>query len=113
MANEKKSSSKLYRFWKMLGPGLVAGPSDDDPSGIATYSLNYIGIYPIKALKYSAILYGLTAPVLIAIILHISNDKKIMGKDTNGKTSNILGFATFILMSVTAVLLVYMQLTEK
>jgi Mn2+/Fe2+ NRAMP family transporter len=55
----------------------------------------------------------LTAPVLIAIILHISNDKKIMGKDTNGKTSNILGFATFILMSVTAVLLVYMQLTEK
>ena len=113
MANEKKSSSKLYRFWKILGPGLVTGPSDDDPSGIATYSLNYIGISPIKALKYSAILYGLTAPVLIAIILHISNDKKIMGKDTNGKTSNILGFATFILMSVTAVLLVYMQLTEK
>ena len=42
-------------------------------------SLNYIGISPIKALIYSAILYGLTAPVLIAIILHISNSKKIMG----------------------------------
>ena len=74
-------------------------------------SLNYVGISPIKALIYSAILYGLTAPVLIAIILHISNNKKIMGKYTNGKTSNILGFATLILMSVAAVILVYMQLT--
>jgi Mn2+/Fe2+ NRAMP family transporter len=55
----------------------------------------------------------LTAPVLIEIILHISDNKKIMGKDTNGKTSNILGFATFILMTVTAVILVYVQLTEK
>jgi Mn2+/Fe2+ NRAMP family transporter len=76
-------------------------------------SLNYIGLSPIKALIYSAILYGLTAPVLIAIILHISNNKKIMGKNTNGKTSNILGFATLVLMTVTAVILVYMQLTEK
>ena len=36
-----------------------------------------------------------------------------MGKDTNGKTSNILGFATFVLMTVAAVVLLYMQLTEK
>jgi Mn2+/Fe2+ NRAMP family transporter len=76
-------------------------------------SLNYIGISPIRALIYSAILYGLTAPVLIAIILHISNNKKIMGKKINGKTSNILGFATLVLMTVAAVILVYMQLTEK
>ncbi len=73
--------------------------------------MNYIGISPIKALIYSAILYGLTAPVLIAIILHIANNKKVMGKYTNGKLSNILGFATFILMTVTAVVMVYMQLT--
>jgi Mn2+/Fe2+ NRAMP family transporter len=74
-------------------------------------SLNYIGLSPIKALIYSAILYGLTAPVLIAIILHISNNKKIMGKNTNGKISNILGFATLVFMTVAAVILVYMQLT--
>jgi len=34
----KKSSNKFIRFWKILGPGLVTGASDDDPSGIATYS---------------------------------------------------------------------------
>jgi Mn2+/Fe2+ NRAMP family transporter len=82
-------------------------------SVILGLSLNYIGISLIKALIYSAILYGLTAPVLIAIILHISNNKKIMGKNTNGKTSNVLGFAIFVLMTATAVILVYMQLTEK
>ena len=68
--------------------------------------MNYIGISPIKALIYSAILYGLTAPVLIAIILHISNNKKIMGKYTNSKISNILGFATLTLMTVAVVVLV-------
>lgn len=72
-------------------------------------SLNYIGITPIQALIYSAILYGITAPVLIAIILHISNNKKIMGKYTNSKTSNILGIFTLILMSVAAIVLLLMQ----
>ena len=75
--------------------------------------LNYIGISPIKALIYSAILYGLTAPVLIAMILHISNNKKIMGKNTNGKISNILGFAALVLMTVAGVILIYMQLKGK
>ena len=74
-------------------------------------SLNYIGISPIQELIYSAILYGLTAPVLIAIILHISNNKKVMGEHTNGKTSNILGFSTLILMTAAAVILIYLQLT--
>ncbi len=73
-------------------------------------SLHYIGISPIRALIYSAILYGLTAPVLIAIILHISNNKKIMGKFTNGWISNFLGFTALILMTVAAVVLVYLEI---
>jgi hypothetical protein len=42
--------------------------------------MNHIGISPINALIYSAILYGMTAPVLIAIIFHISNNKKNNGQ---------------------------------
>jgi Mn2+/Fe2+ NRAMP family transporter len=72
--------------------------------------MNYIGISPIKALIYSAILYGLTAPVLVGIILHISNNKKIMGKYTNGKISNILGFAALVLMTAAAVILIYLYI---
>ena len=70
-------------------------------------SLDFVGISPIKALLYTAISYGITAPVLIAIILHIGNNKKIMGENTNSKLSNILGFSTLILMSVAAIALLY------
>jgi len=31
--------NKLKKFWKSLGPGLITGASDDDPSGIVTYSV--------------------------------------------------------------------------
>lgn len=72
-------------------------------------SLNYIGISPIKALIYTAVLYGLTAPVLIAIILHISNNKNVMGEFTNGKTANILGITAFVIMTIAAVTLIYLQ----
>src|ERR1700748_2468087 len=33
-----KKERKLKKFLKILGPGLITGASDDDPSGIATYS---------------------------------------------------------------------------
>ena len=32
------ADSPRPRWWKQLGPGLVAGAADDDPSGIGTYS---------------------------------------------------------------------------
>jgi NRAMP (natural resistance-associated macrophage protein)-like metal ion transporter len=76
-------------------------------------SLNYIGITPIQSLIYTAILYGLTAPVLIAIILHISNNKIIMGENVNGRTTNILGFAALIIMTLAAVALIYLQFFDK
>jgi Mn2+/Fe2+ NRAMP family transporter len=74
-------------------------------------SLNYIGISPIKALIYTAILYGVTAPVLIAIILHVSNNRSVMGKFTNSSVSNILGFSALLLMSMAAAVLLYLQFT--
>jgi NRAMP (natural resistance-associated macrophage protein)-like metal ion transporter len=95
-----KKFNKAKAFYVIIAISLILG-----------LSLNYIGVSPIKALIYSAILYGLTAPVLIAIILHISNNKKIMGKYTNGKISNILGFAALILMTAAAVTLIYLQLS--
>lgn len=76
-------------------------------------SLNYIGISPVKALIYSAVLYGLTAPVLIAIILHICNNKKVMGKYTNSRISNIIGMITLALMTAAASILLYLEFKAK
>jgi NRAMP (natural resistance-associated macrophage protein)-like metal ion transporter len=75
-------------------------------------SLNYVGISPMKALIYTAVLYGLTAPVLIAIILHISNNKQIMGENVNGLRANIMGFAALIIMTFAAGTLIYMQIFD-
>ncbi len=72
-------------------------------------SLNFIGVSPIQSLIYTAILYGLTAPVMIAIILHIGNNKKVMKQFTNNTLQNTLGFLTLILMSAAAVALIYFQ----
>lgn len=71
-------------------------------------SLDFLGISPIKALYYTAILYGVTAPVLIAIIMHIANNKNIMGRFTNSRLSNILGVITLIFMTIAAGLLFYL-----
>ena len=72
-------------------------------------SLEFLGISPIQALIYTAVLYGLTAPVMIAVIMHICNNKKVMGKYTNKRWSNVLGSITLILMSLAAAALIYFQ----
>ena len=72
-------------------------------------SLDFIGISPIQALVYTAILYGITAPVLIAVIMHIGNNKKVMKEFTNSKLSNFLGGLTLLLMTAAAVALIYFQ----
>jgi NRAMP (natural resistance-associated macrophage protein)-like metal ion transporter len=69
------------------------------------FGINLCGIDPIKALVFSGVIYGVTAPVLIAIVLHICNNKKIMGEYTNKLRSNILGSLTLLIMSVAAVAL--------
>src|SRR5437868_423161 len=33
-----KTVKRTRQYWNILGPGLTTGASDDDPSGIATYS---------------------------------------------------------------------------
>jgi len=38
-ASDRHSHNPLVRYFRLLGPGLVTGASDDDPSGIATYAV--------------------------------------------------------------------------
>jgi NRAMP (natural resistance-associated macrophage protein)-like metal ion transporter len=41
MTNEHASSTpnRVRRFFSLLGPGLITGAADDDPSGVVTYSI--------------------------------------------------------------------------
>ena len=76
---------------------------------VAGVLLDMLGISPIQALLYTAILYGLTAPIMIAVVLHLANNKAIMGKYTNTRLSNSLVSITLLLMSAAAIALLYFQ----
>jgi len=95
-----KKFGEAKRFYGVIIISLVAG-----------LCMQFLGVSPVKALLYTAILYGLTAPVLIAVMLHIGNNKKIMGEHTNSRLSNFLGFLTLLLMTAAGVGLVYFSFT--
>lgn len=69
--------------------------------------VNFTPIKPFQMLYYTAILNGVCAPPLIIIILLIANNKKIMGKYTNNKLSNVLGIIIAVVMSLAALGLLY------
>lgn len=98
VAGLDKKFSKAKAFYVSIIVSLLFG-----------LSLDFIGISPIKALLYTAILYGLTSHVLIAVILHIGNNKKIMKDHTNSALSNILNSITLLSMTVAALALIYFQ----
>jgi Mn2+/Fe2+ NRAMP family transporter len=79
---------------------------------LAALLINLTGISPVRALILTAIVYGVTAPVLIGIILHICNNKKIMGDNTNGKLSNFLGGFALLLMTVAAGILIWLMINR-
>ena len=76
---------------------------------VAGVLLDTLGVSPIQALLYRVILYGLTAPVMIDLVLHLANNKAVMGSYANGRTSNLLGAMTLVLRSTAAILLLYLQ----
>lgn len=61
------------------------------------------GIDPIKALFYTGVFYGITAPLLIFAILQIVNNKKLMGAHTNSPVSNFLGYLVMFLMAAAVI----------
>jgi len=67
--------------------------------------IHFLGLSPVKALLYTAVLYGITAPFLIGVVLHICNTKSIMGEYVNGFWSNFFGIATMVLMLAAATVL--------
>ena len=77
-------------------------------------ALNFAGaISPIRALVYSAALNGIIAPPLIVVLLFICNNKKIMGKRTNGRWSNFFSWLTVAIMGPAAIFLLFAMATGK
>jgi len=65
--------------------------------------INFLKIPPVTALFWTAVLNGVLAPPLIVVLMFVSNNKKIMGKRTNGPLTNVLGWSTAAIMTAAAI----------
>jgi len=70
-------------------------------------ALSFSGLDPVKLLVYTGVLYALITPPLIIIILHLANDKKVMGHKTNSRVSNILGWFSALVIMVLVLYLLF------
>jgi Mn2+/Fe2+ NRAMP family transporter len=53
--------------------------------------INFVGINPIKALFWTAVINGFLSPPLLVIIMLISNNKESMGDRVNNRLINVRG----------------------
>ncbi len=70
-------------------------------------ALTLLQLDPVKLLIYAAVLYTLITPPLIIIILHIANDRKLMGVHKNSWISNTLGIITLVVMATAAIMYLF------
>ncbi|KAA9040725.1 divalent metal cation transporter [Ginsengibacter hankyongi] len=70
--------------------------------------INFVGIDPVKALVYAAVLNGVAAVPLIFLIIKISGSKKILGEYKSGLLSKIILWFTFIGMGTAAIAMFFM-----
>jgi NRAMP (natural resistance-associated macrophage protein)-like metal ion transporter len=83
---------KAREFYLVLGISTLGG-----------LLINFLGVSPMAALLWAAILNGFLAPPLLVVIMHIANHEPIMGHRVNGRWGNVLGWTTTAVMFAAAV----------
>jgi len=78
---------RARRFYAVIAASVLVG-----------ILVNFVGINPIDALFWTAVLNGVLAPPLLVLVMLIANDRKLMGRRTNGTWTNVLGWGTALLM---------------
>ena len=69
--------------------------------------INFMGLDPIRALFYTAIINGIIAVPLLIAVIKVANDKKILHTHTNRKLSNILGWVTVAIMGFSIIIMIF------
>jgi Mn2+/Fe2+ NRAMP family transporter len=65
--------------------------------------IDFVGINPIKALFWTAVINGVVAPPLLLVVMLISNNRKVMGRRTNGRITNLVGWLATAVMFAAAI----------
>jgi len=83
-----RSFRKAFGFYGSMAAAMLVG-----------LVLGFVGVNPIRALYYSAILNGLAAPPLILLMLILSRTTKVCGSWRGGTASTVLLIAALVVMA--------------
>jgi Mn2+/Fe2+ NRAMP family transporter len=86
---------RARRFYLVFGAAIIIG-----------IGLDVFNASSIKMLFYSAVLNGLAAPPLLVVIMLIANNEGVMGKHTNARALNVLGWLATALMIAASVAMI-------
>jgi NRAMP (natural resistance-associated macrophage protein)-like metal ion transporter len=92
--DEKPGRAK--QFYAVIAASMVIG-----------MLINFLGINPIDALFWTAVINGFVAPPLMVLIMLVANNYRIMGQRTNNVWTNLLGWAATLAMFAAAIVLVF------
>lgn len=72
-------------------------------STLVGIAIDFLGINPMSALFWTAVINGVISPPLLVILMLVSNNKKVMGKRVNNLFTNIIGWIAAAVMFAAAV----------
>ncbi len=90
----EKKPHAAKRFYGVLGAAMTIG-----------LIINYAGLDAVKMLFWSAVINGVLAPPLILLVILLTSDPQVMGERVSSTLERSLGWVTFAVMAVAAVLL--------
>ncbi len=106
------TGSAAYAVAEMFGwkSGLNEKPRDAKKfyaviviSTVIALGFDFLGINPIQALFWTAVINGIISVPLLLIIMLIANNERVMGRRVNGPISNILGWTATLVMFAAAI----------
>jgi len=86
-----KNLKSAYAFYGVIIISMLIG-----------FLLNLADFDIIKILIITAVINGIIAPIILALIVTITSNKKIMGEYTNSKVLSLLGWITTGVMAISA-----------
>lgn len=83
---------KAWRFYGVIAASTLVG-----------LGIDFVGINPIAALFWTAVINGVIAPPLLVVVMLIANNRKVMGERVNGPLANIVGWLAAAVMFAAAI----------
>ena len=72
-------------------------------STLVGVGIDFLGINPIRALFWTAVINGVVAPPLLVVVMLVSNNKRVMGKRVNGPFTRATGWLATAIMFAAAI----------